>query len=173
MEQSILPLISFNDALLRKPSEKFDFNNPPTDPIALSRQLADAMISHKGYGLSACQVGIPYSVFVMGHAGAEVYACFNPRIVMQSLERVWMKEGCLSFPGVVLDIERPTVCKVRYTQPNGQTVTKEFTGMTARVVQHEFDHLQGKLFTEHVSRLKLDIAKRKANKALGKRYYPV
>lgn len=165
MENTILSLVPSNDPILRTPADKFDFGNPPADPIALSRQLADSMIAHKGYGLSACQVGLPYSVFVMGHAGAEVYACFNPRIVALSIERVFMKEGCLSFPGVVLDIERPTVCKVRYTQPNGQTVTKEFTGMTARVVQHEYDHLQGKLFTDYVSKLKLDMALRKAKKA--------
>jgi peptide deformylase len=105
----------------------------------------------------------------LGFAGGQVYACFNPRIVMLSIERTSMKEGCLSFPGLVLDIERPTVCKVRYTQPNGQTVTKEFTGMTARVVQHEVDHLRGRLFTSYVSKLKLDMAVRKAKKTLRSR----
>jgi peptide deformylase len=57
MENTTLSLVPSHDPILRKVAENFDFNNPPTDPIALSRLLADAMIAHKGYGLSACQVG--------------------------------------------------------------------------------------------------------------------
>jgi peptide deformylase len=167
----VLPLVSSNDPILRTSPEKFDFSNPPVDPVFLARQLADAMVAYNGYGLSACQIGLPHNVFVMGKAGAEVYACFNPRIVSASPETVKIKEGCLSFPGLILEIERPSVVRMRYTQPNGQTVTRELAGFTARVAQHEYDHLQGKLFIDGFSRLSLNMAKRKANKKIGRKIY--
>jgi peptide deformylase len=72
---------------------------------------------------------------------------------------------------MLLKIERPSVIRMRYVQPNGQTVTKDFAGMTARVAQHEADHLKGKPFTDGLTKLDLNIAKRKANKRLGRKYY--
>jgi peptide deformylase len=161
---TVLALVPASDPILRTPTPFFNFENPPTDPIQLARDLADTMVEKKGYGLAAPQVGLPYRVFAMGFQGGEVHVCFNPRIVEQSVQRVKMNEGCLSYPGIVLEIERSAAIKVRYFQPNGEFVTKEFGGLTARVVQHELDHLDGKLFTDYVSRLKLDIAKRKARK---------
>ena len=162
----ILELAKATDPILRTPAQKFDFANPPLDPIELSHNLAQTMVNKIGVGLAANQVGLPWSVFVMGCGGGEVYCCYNPRIVNMSTERVEMEEGCLSFPGLHLKIKRPIAIRVRYQQPNGEVVTKDFSGLTSRIFQHEYDHLQGKVFTEYMTRLELDIAKRKAKKLL-------
>jgi peptide deformylase len=77
-----------------------------------------------------------------------------------------MKEGCLSWKGLCLNIARPTAIKVRFATPDGNVETHSFTGMTARCFQHEMDHLDGIMFVDKVSKLELDIAKRKARKLL-------
>ena len=160
-----LKLVPETDQILRQKAERFDFANPPVNPEELARALADTMVEHKGLGLSACQVGLPYNVFVMGSGGSKVYACFNPRIVNYDPRKIKLNEGCLSFPGVFVEIERSAAIKVRFTHPNGETVTETFAGLTARIFQHEYDHLQGVLFKDHVSPLVFDIARRKARKA--------
>jgi peptide deformylase len=75
-----------------------------------------------------------------------------------------MKEGCLSFPGVALDISRSSAIRARYTLPNGDTQTSDYAGLTARVFQHEYDHLEGVLFTDHVSRAARELAYKKLKK---------
>lgn len=127
--------------ILHTPTEKFDFQNPPTDPVALSDTLARAVIEHNGLGLAANQLGLPYRVFVI--KSNPVIAVFNPIIVDTSSERVYLEEGCLSYPGLAVKVKRPKKIKVRYTQPNGEVVTKVFEGLTARIFQHEIDHLDG------------------------------
>jgi peptide deformylase len=87
---------------------------------------------------------------------------YNPRIVDLSDEIISLDEACLSFPGLSAKVKRPNGLRVRYELPNGVTETKRFTGMTARVVQHENDHLNGVLFFDHISKLKLDMAIKKA-----------
>jgi peptide deformylase len=163
----IYELVEANDPILTTKAERFDFSNPPTDPIQLARDLTETMIQHKGLGLAANQCGLPYSCFVM-HSNP-VLCCFNPRIVDQTTELIKMVEGCLTFPGLFLNINRPRTIKVRYTQPNGETITKEFDGMTARIYMHELDHLNGVIYTTHVTKLELDIAKRKSRKLMRKK----
>lgn len=155
----ILDLINPTSAILHEPMSKFDFTNPPTDPIQLAKDLTETMIQNKGLGLSANQVGLPYNVFVM--TGEQVRAFFNPRIVDQSEETVLMVEGCLSYPGFFVKIRRPATCKIRYTQPNGETITEEFVGLSARIIQHEYDHLQGKTLYDRASKFHLEQAERK------------
>src|SRR5687768_294498 len=145
----IYEIIPKDDSCLTTKVERFDFSNPPTDPSQLARDLTETMIHHKGLGLAAPQVGLPYRCFVM--SSNPVLCVFNPRIVDQTTHKIKMVEGCLTFPGLFLNIERPRSIKVRYTQPNGETLTKEFDGMTARVFLHELDHLDGILYITHVS----------------------
>jgi len=161
-----LKLVPETDPILRRKAEKFDFQNLPIHPEELARQLADTMVELKGLGLSACQVGLPYNVFVMGSGGGKVYACFNPRIVNYDPRKVKLNEGCLTFPNVFIEVERSAAIKVRFTHPSGETVTETFAGLTARIFQHEYDHLQGVLFKDRVSPLTFDIARRKARKAM-------
>ena len=115
------------------------------------------MLSHDGIGLAANQIGLPYRVFAI--KANPVLVCFNPRIVDYSKETIVLEEGCLTFPGLYLKIKRPRDIKCRFTYPNGETITKTFTGATARIFQHELDHLNGILFTEKVGPTALALAK--------------
>lgn len=157
-----LKLITGQQPILMQPAQKFDFTNPPCDPWDLAEALVKAMIDNNGMGLSACQVGIPYAVFAM--VGEPNHVMFNPKIVDVSDEKISLEEGCLSFPGIMAPIERPRHVKVRFTGPDGQTTTKKFTGMSARVVLHEMDHLEGVLFFNRLSRLKREQIFKKAAK---------
>lgn len=137
----VYELIPCEDPRLAQVLQPFDFQNPPTDPVQLALDLIESMRAGNGIGLSANQLGLPYRVFVM-HADPP-YVCFNPKIVDVSNEVVSLREGCLSYPGVDIPIKRPAHVRVRFTTPTGEIVTKKFTGMSARVFQHEFDHLEG------------------------------
>lgn len=161
-------LLDENDIRLRQSPAKFIFTS-----IELAKDMADklfeTMIEHNGIGLSANQVGINMQFFVMGSADSARRYVFNPEILEISDDEVLIKEGCLSFPGMFLPIKRPSWIKVRYQNEFGEIQIETFTGLTARVFLHEFDHMMGKVFTEKVSKLKLDLANKKRAKFL-KRY---
>src|SRR5574343_1980447 len=108
-----LELLNFMDPSLYKPIPEFSFEEPPTDPTKLKDDLLEAMQRFGGVGLSANQVGLPYRVFVMGVPG-NYMACFNPSIIGFSKEKVVVKEGCLSLPGVVVALSRPAMVVVKY-----------------------------------------------------------
>lgn len=155
-------LIENTGAILHQPTERFNFDNPPVDPYQLATDLAEAMIRHNGLGLSANQVGLKWSVFAI--TGDPVRVCFNPRIVDKSDEEIYLDEGCLSWPGLFVKIKRPKSVRVRFTLPNGETLTETFTGMTARIFQHEYDHLQGYNYQQRANRIHLDRARREYKK---------
>lgn len=142
----------------------FDFANPPFDPIEFAQELVKFMHEHNALGVAANQVGVPYCVFAM-RGMPENFVCFNPRIVDQSEETVVLEEGCLSYPGLLIKIKRPKHIKVRFNAPNGETLTKKFTGMTARVFQHEYEHLEGKRFYDNANRYHREQAFRKWKRA--------
>ena len=158
----IRDLVDCNDPILRLPLEKFDFTNPPTDPLELAVDLAETCLHHNGLAIAANQVGLPYRVFVI--RGDEIITCFNPTIVDQSPETIVLEEGCLSFPGLFVKVKRPKKIKVRYTEPNAETVTQIFDGFTARVFQHELDHLNGIVYTGRANRFHLEQARKRVKK---------
>ena len=157
-----LKLVIGQQPILMQPAEKFDFSNPPCDPWDLAEAMVKIMIDSNGLGLSACQLGLPYSVFSM--RGEPNHVMFNPKLVDVSTGTIELEEGCLSFPGMVAKITRPIHVKIRFTGPDGQTTTKKFTGMSARVIQHEMDHLNGVLFFNHLPRVQRDRLFKKASK---------
>lgn len=158
----IYPLVPANHPQLKIKAERFDFYNPPVSPLELAVDLSESMMYNNGIGLAANQLGWPYRAFSV--LADPLIVCFNPFIVDTSEETVELEEGCLTFPGLILKISRPKSIKIRYTQPNGETVTNIYTGMTARIMQHEIDHLNGHLFTELVGPVALALAKNKASK---------
>jgi peptide deformylase len=160
----IYDLVPDSDPILREVMPKFDFSNPPINPIELGTNLAETMLYHGGLGLAANQVGLRYNVFVM-HS-QPVLVCYNPRIVDQTSEEVKLMEGCLTYPNLYLNISRARTIKVRFALPNGEVETHTWTDMTARIFQHEFDHLQGILYTDRVSKLELELARKKRKKLL-------
>src|SRR5210317_1508059 len=154
----------FKDELL----EKFGFK----DRKELSDSMFEAMNKYHGLGLTANQVGLPLNVFVLGgHPKIEnglKMTCFNPMIISSSEEKVMMKEGCLTFPFVFLSITRPRKVVVKYEDENGDLQEGHLDGMVSRIFQHEYDHTQGKMFVEYASKLKLDMAYKKAEKMMDR-----
>lgn len=163
-----LKLVSHTDSVLRNPCQKFDFLSPPFEPIEFSKKLVKFMYDSGGIGLAANQIGVPYAIFAM-RGSPENFVCFNPKIVTPSEEQIILEEGCLTYPNFQVKIKRPRHVRVRFQTPNGDTLTKQFTGMTARIFQHEMEHLEGKIFTENCSRLAIELAIRKSAK-LGTTY---
>jgi len=104
-----------------------------------------------GLGLAANQVGVPYRVFAM-RGSPQNYVFYNPRIVNQSDKEVAMDESCLTFPGLVVKVKRPIEIRARFTRPDGEIMTETFRGMSARVFQHEMDHLNGEFFFNKANR---------------------
>lgn len=155
-------LLPCDHPMLSQEMEQFDFANPPTDPIQLAYDLVESMRAHNGLGLSANQVGLPYRAFAMQAVPAIV--CFNPKVVDTSSEEIMLEEGCLSFPGLGIKIKRPRHIKVRYTEPNGEVVTKKFTGMAARCFLHELDHMNGTKYIDRASFIQKEIALKRQKK---------
>lgn len=162
----IMNLVKSNDPILKQKCEIFDFNNPPVDPLKLALDLRESMIYHKGIGLSACQVGLPYRVFVAGDPGDidNIKVFFNPRIVDTAEEMVLIEEGCLSFPGLFMKVKRPAHCRVRFADPNGVVDTRVYDGIPARAILHEYDHMNGTLFHSRTNPYHRDLAKRQKKK---------
>lgn len=169
-------LVDKYDPILKQNLPLFDFANPPADPKFIAMSLIQVMLKNGGIGLAANQVGYPYRVFVMG-GGDVAFACFNPEVLAEEpptsadgSEELMdnSEEGCLSYPGLFLSVSRAKRIRARYTDFNGVTKETVFEGVTARVFQHELDHLNGITFTTKVSSVKLEQAKRKVKTNLKK-----
>ena len=116
----------------------------------MSRILKENMIHYEGVGLSANQIGIGERVFIMmlNMETEETITCFNPRIIKRYDDNVWCEEGCLSFPDEIINVERPDRIVVKYEDEDGKDHKIKLSGMAARVFLHEFDHLEGIVFTQ-------------------------
>ena len=134
------------------------------DRKELSKKMFKSMSKYGGIGLSGNQVGLPFRMFVMGgHPQIEdgkERTVFNPIVNDVSPETILMKEGCLSFPFLFLSIKRPKWVNVRYTDENGEEVEEFLHGMSSRIFQHENEHMNGYIFTDLVSKIKLDRGKK-------------
>ena len=120
------------------------------DRPEMSRILKENMIHYEGVGLSANQIGIGERVFIMmlNMETEETITCFNPRIIKRYDDNVWCEEGCLSFPDEIINVKRPDRIVVKYEDENKKDHKIKLSGMAARVFLHEFDHLEGIVFTE-------------------------
>lgn len=142
-------LIDAQDPILHRPLRPFQFGGE-IDANQLAVDLTETMLANNGMGLAANQIGVDARVFVI--RANPVLAVFNPIIVDQSDQTVILEEGCLTYPGLIVKVKRPGIIRCRFTMPNGETVTHKFTGMTARVFLHEFDHLNGIVFFNRAHR---------------------
>ena len=133
-------------------------------------KMFETMKKYGGIGLSANQVGKPYRMFIMGDhpniSKGKKWVCINPKITNVTKDLIRYKEGCLTFPFLFLDIERPQDISVEYLDENLEKKEEHMTGIVARCFQHEFDHMQGIVFTEHVSKLKLEMSLKKRDKQI-------
>ena len=155
-----LNLVEPNNTILKSSPALYDFEKNKSSALAISNVLFERMKELGGIGLSANQVGINLKIFVMGTDHNKL-AVFNPEIIEYFGEEISFKEGCLSFPGLFIFVKRPAGIRVKFQDIEGNLKEGEFTGLTARIFQHEYDHMQGKDFTERVSKIKLDLAKKK------------
>lgn len=161
--EAILQLIPVTDPILKNPLEpcSTDLNRKE-----LQTTLHDAMLHYQGIGLSAIQLGIRERAFIMYSdiKKKEVITCFDPLITEYSKETIIMDEGCLTWPGVWLKLERSMGIRCTYYDVDGELVQVQMHGLESRIFQHEYDHMEGTNFTKRVSQLKLNMALRRAAK---------
>lgn len=173
----ILPIRAFGDAVLRKHCTEIDKNYP--DLKVLIENMFETMNSAHGIGLAAPQIGLDIRLFIVDLsplAEDEDYAdiaeelkdfkkvFINAKILEESGEEWKFNEGCLSIPDVREDVKRQETILIEYFDENFKKHTATFSDMRARVVQHEYDHIEGILFTDHLSALKKKLVKGKLTK---------
>jgi peptide deformylase len=163
-----LPILKYPDARLRQKCatvEKFD-----EELKKLVADMADTMYAANGAGLAAIQVGVPIRLFIIepevaGRPATDPVVTFiNPELVMISEEAQTGDEGCLSFPGIFATVKRGMRAKVRAFDLDGNVFEMEGDGLFGRALQHESDHLIGKLLIDMVGPVKREIIKRKMKK---------
>ena len=154
--------------VLRTPPLEFDFENPTHDPKEVEKDLSEAMKKFGGLGLSANQVGVDVRMFVMRTQDG-IQGFFNPELTRISQETDLLKEGCLSFPDIYLMIKRSKVVEMKYFDATGEEHVITLEGLGARCVQHEIDHLNGIVFLQRASRMKLERAIKSRPKEKAKR----
>lgn len=131
--------------------------------------MFETMEGANGVGLAAQQVGLPLKVFVLDLSSLEEYkdirkAYINSEIIEESEETVTGEEGCLSFPGIHFNVTRPEKIKVYYQDENFKEYEEWIDGFYAKAFQHEHDHTEGIVFTDHASAIKKNVLKSKLNK---------
>lgn len=117
----------------------------------LAEQMVEAVQHHEGIGLAAPQVNVLQRIFVVYLRDDKPRVFINPEILGTSMEENVIEEGCLSIPGVYADVRRPSGITVQAFNEKGKPFTLDAEGMLARVIQHEYDHLNGVLFTDHLT----------------------
>ena len=159
-----MQIIKFPDPILFERMPDFDFSNPIMDPKKLEKDMIETMFAYDGIGLSANQVGIRTRVFVMGHKmnPESAQAFFNPIIVGNTETLEDLEEGCLSFPGVYVNIKRPSKIITKWQNSNGDWEQGEFDGYNCKCFLHEFDHLEGITYKDRVSQLKWALSVKKS-----------
>ncbi len=167
----VLDVLIYGYPLLRKRAKEAEF--PNAGFFELARNMIETMRFHEGVGLAAPQIGVDLRLVVIdpGQLNDDVVmhplVLINPKTITSEGETVY-REGCLSIPGIYVDIKRPRTVTVQYQDIKGQIQMSHFTDVEARIVQHEIDHLDGILFIDHLNPFRRWMLKSKLN-ALKKR----
>ena len=150
-EAALAHVRRYGDPILRtkaRPVERFD-DALRAEVERMGRLMHDSI----GIGLAATQVGVAHRLFVYRvEPDSPVQAIVNPVIEWSSKDEEWMEEGCLSLPGVHVEVERPVHIRVRAQDARGEEILVEASGLEARVIQHETDHLDGVLILDRTTR---------------------
>jgi peptide deformylase len=162
-----LPLMTEDHPMLRQKIPEYKGKLPTGMMTHLIKRLKMTMKLYGGVGLSANQCGVFERVFVIGTDDFQL-ACVNPRIVEIEGQPEKNNEGCLSYPGLFLKIERPSVIIGEWLHENGELKRARLSGITAQCFQHELDHMNGVRFTEHVGTVALRMARQKQVKTIKK-----
>tara|TARA_A200000113_G_C8825861_1_gene342074 strand:- start:138 stop:725 length:588 start_codon:yes stop_codon:yes gene_type:complete len=172
----ILPILSYGAPVLRKEGDDFDENTPLAKLID---DMFETMYAASGVGLAGPQIGISKRIFIVdGSPFSEPEESkeidddllalkdfkkvfINPIIEKESGELWSFSEGCLSIPGIREEVERKSAIKISYYDENWNLKEESYNGIAARIIQHEYDHIEGILFTDHLNPLKRRLLKRK------------
>lgn len=162
-------LVYYPDPILTRTMSEVNLEDPGFDPVELKEQMVKVMLEKNGLGLSAPQVGLDYQLFVMGEKEDASVMVINPEIVDVSDETLLDVEGCLSFPDMFVNIQRPKDVKAVWYNEKLERQEGLISGYGARCFLHEFDHLHGVVYKDKVSRLKWDRATKKKAKVVKQR----
>jgi len=162
-----MKLVNEKDPILKKVMPDFNFDDPIIDPVELVEKMHEVRKVDGGIGLAAPQIGVETRVVVIGMGGLQsegvedfAKAFFNPEITEFSKTQEYMVEGCLSFPGLFVKVKRPTEITFTYEDEDGTKYYDHLSGITARILQHEIDHLNGITFDTKANRIHLQKAKK-------------
>jgi peptide deformylase len=161
---SLIPILLHPDPRLKKVAKPVDKVTP--ELRALADNMLQTMYEAPGIGLAAPQVGVLKRMFVMDcikdpDAKPEPTVLFNPEVTWVSEELNTYEEGCLSIPDLYAEVERPAEARVRWMDVDGKEHEEQYDGLWATCVQHEIDHLDGKLFIDYLRPLKRQMITRK------------
>jgi peptide deformylase len=159
-----MKLLFHPNEFLSKQVKAVDLENPGFDPVELKKEMTELMLASNGIGLSANQVGLDAQVFVMGDSVENSTICINPTVLQYVEETVDDVEGCLSFPNIFVKIKRPKEILAEWYDENLEKQTVKIEGYSAKCYLHELDHLLGITFKDRASKLKWNMATKKAKK---------
>ena len=170
----ILPIIAYGDPVLRKRAK--DIEPGSLDVKKLSENMFETMYAASGVGLAAPQIGQSIRMFVVDGEPLNEdepeedidqsligfkKVFINPEITEEAGDDWGFEEGCLSIPGIRGEVFRPEIIVIRYFDTDWNEHEEEYEGMAARIIQHEYDHLDGKLFTDYLPSLRRTLIKKK------------
>ncbi|GAB3892435.1 peptide deformylase [Spirosoma agri] len=174
IKDMILPIIAYGDPVLRKRAKNIEPGS--LDVKTLSENMYDTMYAASGIGLAAPQVGQSVRMFVVDGEPLNEdeeeedidqsligfkKVFINPEIIEEAGDDWGFEEGCLSIPGIRGEVFRPEIIVIRYLDTDWNEHEEEYDGMAARIIQHEYDHLEGKLFTDYLPTLRRQLIKKK------------
>lgn len=147
----ILPIVIYGNPILHKISKPVNREFPLEQLI---RDMYETLHITKGVGLAAVQIGVPHRLFITdfkSEEGEELVEVFiNPKIIREWGSRFKFEEGCLSFPGINVEIIRKSTIELSFENIEGKHFTQIFKGIKARIIQHEMDHIEGRYFIDNL-----------------------
>lgn len=165
----VYPIVVYGDPVLRKRAQEIEIGS--VDIKSLIQDMFESMYAAHGIGLAAPQIGKSIRVFVVDGTSLDdeededmtgfKKAFINPEIVEESGEEWDFEEGCLSIPNIRESVSRQETVRIRYTDEDGNRKDETYDGMKARIIQHEYDHLDGKMFIDYLTPLKKKMLKGK------------
>jgi peptide deformylase len=160
-----LPLFGEDYPMLLTVMPEYKGGFPSPSMVMLAKKMKMTMKLYGGIGLSANQCGVSERMFVIGTDEFQM-VCINPKVIKKSETAVNNKEGCLSYPGLFLSIDRPDWIDVEYTDEFGNTKESRLEGVSAQCFLHELDHLNGIKFVTYVKPVALQMARKKQKKTV-------
>ncbi len=171
----ILNIVGYGNPILKKIAEPINQDYPNLQELI--DNMFETMYGAEGVGLAAPQIDLPIKLITIGFKPYDEkkdsygelleYTLINPEIIEENGQKVFFNEGCLSIPEIHEDVLRPEAVVVKYYDRNFEEHTEEFTGMLARVAQHEIDHLYGKVFVDRLSSIRKTLLKRRLNDVIS------